>query len=121
VESEDSGGLATPEEIQAVLQLVLDDEALEPYLRLGEPGRFPLRIAGEIPGGLDLVKATKPVQIVEGPKDKKDAVLVFTEVKLSGKKASVRYRYDVEGLRASATLEKVEGRWTLKRSRLTEY
>lgn len=105
----------------AVLELVVNDPELDPYLKLGEPGRFPLKISGSaLPSGLKLVKSTEPVQIVSGPKDKKDAVLVFTEISVSGKKASVRYRYDIEGVRGSANLEKGDHGWELKNSRVIE-
>jgi hypothetical protein len=105
----------------AVLELVVNDPELDPYLKLGEPGRFPLKISGSsLPSGLKLVKATEPVQIVSGPKDKKDPVLVFTEIEVSAKKASVRYRYDIEGIRGSANLEKGDYGWELKNSRVVE-
>jgi hypothetical protein len=105
----------------AVLELVVNDPELDPYLKLGEPGRFPLKISGSVlPSGLKLVKATEPVQIVAAPKDKKDAVLVFTEIEISGKKASVRYRYDIEGVRGSANLTKGQYGWELTNSRIVE-
>ena len=121
------GGPAAPSATQskddttAVLELVVNDPELDPYLKLGEPGRFPLKISGSsLPSGLKLVKSTEPEQIVTGPNDKKDAVLVFTEIEVSGKKASVRYRYDIEGIRGSANLEKGEYGWELKNSRVVE-
>jgi hypothetical protein len=105
----------------AVLDLVVNDPELDPYLKLGEPGRFPLKISGSaLPSGLKLEKATKPVEIVAAPKDKKDAVLVFTEIEISGKKASVRYRYDIEGVRGSANLTKGQYGWELTNSRVVE-
>ena len=105
----------------AVLELVVNDPELDPYPHLGEPGRFPLKISGSaLPSGLKLVKATEPVQIVSGPKDKKDPVLVFTEIEISGKKASVRYRYDIEGIRGSANLTKGQYGWELTNSRVVE-
>src|SRR5690348_17343490 len=39
------GEPAAADDVQAVLQLVIDDEALQPFLHLEQPGRFPLRIA----------------------------------------------------------------------------
>jgi hypothetical protein len=106
----------------AVLELVVNDPELDPYLKLGEPGRFPLKIAGSsLPANLKLVKATKPVEIVSGAKDKKDPVLVFTEIEISGKKASVRYRYDIEGIRGSASLTKGQYGWELTQSRVVEH
>ncbi len=105
----------------AVLELVVNDPELDPYLKLGEPGRFPLKISGSaLPAGLKLEKATKPVEIVAAPKDKKDPVLVFTEIEISGKKASVRYRYDIEGIRGSANLTKGQYGWELTNSRVVE-
>ena len=62
-----------------------------------------------------------PVKVVEPPKSKKDAVLVFTEIDVQGAKATVRYRYDVEGIRATVTLAKTPHGWELKNSRLVEH
>lgn len=113
---------ASGDDVSAILQLVVDDPELDAHLRLGEPGRFPLKIAGDkLPSGLKLVKATEPVQLSEPPKSKKDAVLVFTEIDIQGDKATVRYRYDIEGIRATVTLAKTPHGWELKNSRLVEH
>jgi hypothetical protein len=48
-------------------------------------------------------------------------VLVFTEVKIDGDQASVRYRYDVEKVRGTASLKRVDGHWVLKRSSVSEH
>jgi hypothetical protein len=115
-----SAGSASLEDRLKVLQLVIDDEALEPYLKLGEPGRFPLAISGDnIPEGL--VKATKPVKIVGEPATPKEAVLVFTEIDVRADQATVRYRYAVEDIKGTANLKKVEGRWELTNSRVTQH
>lgn len=109
-------------QVQEVLQLVLDDEALNPYLHLEQPDRFPLRVATRnLPPGIELVKATKPVLLVDKPDEDKKPLLVFTEVDVKKDTASVRYRYDVEGIRGACTLERRDGRWVLKKSRVTEY
>lgn len=119
-ESESGGsGAVSTEDLKTVLQLVLDDEELGPYLKLEEPGRFPLQVAGDLPSGVELVKATKPVKIVTGPKDANDPVLVFTSIDVGPKGGTVRYRYDVERVRGSAFVKKVEGRWELSRSRIS--
>jgi hypothetical protein len=116
-----AGATQSADDATAVLELVVNDPELDPYLKLGEPGRFPLKISGSaLPAGVKLVKATEPVQVVSGPKDKKDPVLVFTEVDISGKKASVRYRYDIEGIRGSANLTKGQYGWELTNSRVVE-
>jgi hypothetical protein len=117
--SDESASEASGDDTKAVLQLVLDDESLDQHLKLGEPGRFPLKIAGAgLPEGL--LKATKPVVIVAEPSDKKEAVLVFTEIDVKGKDATVRYRYDVEKMKGSAVLKKGPYGWELVRSRQTE-
>jgi hypothetical protein len=117
-----SGAPATDADVTAILQLVVDDPELDKYLHLGEPGRFPLQLAGErLPSGLKLIKATEPVKVVDGPKSKKDAVLVVTEIDVQGDKATVRYRYDVEGIRGNVTLAKLAHGWELKNSRLVEH
>ncbi len=113
---------ATREEVQAVLQLVIDDEALSSYLHLEQPDRFPLRVAGkDIPEGLELVKATKPVIVVADAAAEKKPLLLFTEIQVSGDEASVRYRYDVEKVRGASTLRKRDGHWVLSRSRVSEH
>jgi hypothetical protein len=116
---------ASDEDVTAILQLVVDDPELDNHLHLGTAGRFPLQMSGErLPSGLKLVKATEPVKIVDAPKSKKDAVLVITEIDVQGDKATVRYRYDIENIRATVTLAKsggAGGRWELKNSRLVEH
>jgi hypothetical protein len=115
-----SGGDLSAADLSAALQLVLDDEAVQPYLKLEEPGRFPLKVGGELPSGLNLVKGTKPVIfIAPGATDK--AALVFTSIEIGSDKVSVRFHFDVEGIRGAATIEKHEGRWEIKNSRVTEH
>jgi hypothetical protein len=117
-----AGAPASEQDVAVILQLVVDDPELDRYLHLGEPGRFPLQLSGErLPSGLKLVKATEPVKIVDGPKSKKDAVLVVTEIDVQGERATVRYRYDVESIRGNVTLAKTPHGWELKNSRLVEH
>jgi hypothetical protein len=112
---------ASEQDVATILQLVVDDPELDNYLHLGQPGRFPLQLAGErLPVGLKLTKSTEPVKIVDGPRSKKDAVLVITEVDIQGSNASVRYRYDIENIRGNVTLAKTSHGWELKNSRLVE-
>ncbi len=117
---------ATPanqgDDTHAVLQLTLDDTELDQYLKLGEPGRFPLKIAGSaVPQNIELVKATKPVVVTSPPASKKDAVLVVTEIDIKGNDATVSYRYDIEGIRGTAYLKKTPHGWELTRSRIVEH
>ena len=117
-----SGAPASDDDVTKILQLVVDDPELDNYLHLGQAGRFPLQISGDkLPSGLKLVKATEPVKVVDAPKSKKDAVLVITEIDVQGDKATVRYRYDVEGIRGNVTLAKAAHGWELKNSRLVEH
>jgi hypothetical protein len=117
-----SSAPASDEDITAILQLVVNDPELDNYLHLGEPGRFPLQLSGErLPSGLKLIKSTEPVKIVDGPKSKKDAVLVVTEIDVQGDRATVRYRYDIESIRGNVTLAKAAHGWELKNSRLVEH
>ena len=135
-EAADKGASSAPasdDDVTAILQLVVDDPELDVYLHTGDPGRFPLKISGDkLPSGLKLVKATKPVEIVDGPKSKKDAVLVITEIDVQGDKATVRYRYDIEGIRGNVTLARTPHtkragaaadtpHWELKNSRVVEH
>lgn len=117
-----AGAPASEQDVAVILQLVVDDPELDRYLHLGEPGRFPLQLSGErLPSGLKLIKATEPVKIVDGPKSKKDAVLVVTEIDVQGERATVRYRYDIESIRGNVTLAKTPHGWELKNSRLVEH
>jgi hypothetical protein len=119
---ESQGSAASAEELTSILQRVIEDEELDKYLKLTLPGRFPLKIAGtDLPSGISLIKGTKPVVIVAVPDSKKDAVLVLTTVEISGKEATVAYRYDVEGIRGTARLKKGERGWELKNSRIVEH
>lgn len=108
-------------DVTAIVQLVVDDPELDKYLHLGQKGRFPLQLAGEkLPSGLQVVKSTEPVVVVQGPKSKTDAVLVITDLEVQGDTASVRYRYDVEGIRGTVTLARSAQGWELKNSRIVE-
>jgi hypothetical protein len=112
---------ASAEDVQKVLQLVIDDGELEQVLKLGEPGRFPLKIAGDgVPSGAELTKGTKPVERVSDTSDEKTAVLVFTKVEVGARKATIGFRYDIEGIRGTATLKKGEFGWELVKSRIVE-
>jgi hypothetical protein len=121
-DASNANAAASSDDVRDVLQVVIDDEALTPYLHLEQPDRFPLRIAGrDLPQNLELTKGTKPVVIVDAASDdKKQPLLIFTEIEIKGSEANVRYRYDVEGIRGSVTLNKPHGRWELKRSRISE-
>jgi hypothetical protein len=48
-------------------------------------------------------------------------VLVISEIEIKGDKATVRYRYDVEGVRGTVTLSKTPHGWELKNSRVVEH
>jgi hypothetical protein len=120
--TDSGGGAVTAEDMQKVLQLVIEDAELGPYLKLEEPGRFPLKISGSaIPSGVELVKNTEPVQVVTGPKDKTDPVLVFTTIDVGPKKGTIKYRYPVESIRGTCIVTKVDGVSELTRSRFTSY
>jgi len=114
---------ASPDDLRGVLQAVIDDDALTPYLKLQQPNRFPLRISGRgVPKDLQLTKATKPVVIVDdASRDPKKPVLVITDIEIKGTEAVVNYRYDIEGVRGAATLNKLYGRWAIKQSRVAEH
>jgi hypothetical protein len=119
-DSSSSGGEASPDDRKAVLQLVIDDEELGKYLRVTEPGRFPLKVSGsDIPSGL--VKATKPIEIVGEPSSPKAPVLVINAVEVGAKKASVSYQYGAEGIKGTTTLEKGPRGWEILRSRIVEH
>lgn len=109
------------EDLRAVVQAALDDEELDPYLKLGEPGRFPVKVAGEGLDDLGLTRSNEPVVVVEGPESEKGPVLVITDVSIEGDKGTVSYRYEVEGLKGSAVVGKRDGEWQLLRSRVVQH
>jgi len=110
------------DDASAILQLVIDDPELDAYLKLGEPGRFPLKVSGSaLPDGLKLVKATEPVKLVDAPASDKDPVLVINAIEIDGGTATVRYRYPIEGIRGTARLTKGPHGWELKSSRIVEH
>jgi hypothetical protein len=122
-ESAAPAGPQSADDLRELLQAVIDDEALTPYLRLTQPYRFPLRVSGQgLPKDLQLTKMAKPVVIVdEVSKDPKKPVLVFTEIEVKGSEATVRYKYEIEGVRGTATLNKPYGHWAIKQSRIAEH
>lgn len=116
-DSSDTG--ASSDDRHTVLQLTLDDEELGSYLKLESPGRFPLKVSGEnLPSGL--LKAGKPVVLVENP-DPKAAVLVITGVDVGKDHATVKYRYGVEGIEGTTTLDKGARGWEILRTRVVEH
>jgi hypothetical protein len=115
------------DDVQAVLQLVIDDDALQPFLHLEEPGRFPLRIAfgAEVQNtsGIALTKMTKPVEVVDGgaASDPKAPAILITALSVEKDRARVTYRYKVENVHGTASLAKTKtGHWELVNSTLTE-
>jgi hypothetical protein len=119
---ESSESPTSADELGSILQRVIEDEELDKYLKLTLPGRFPLKISGsDLPSGLSLTKGNQPVQVVSAPSSKKDAVLVVTTVEITGKDATIAYRYDVEGIRGTARLKKGERGWEMKNSRIVEH
>jgi hypothetical protein len=114
---------ASPDDLRGVLQAVIDDDALTPYLHLEQRNRFPLHVSGHgVPKNLQLMKMAKSVIIDdEGSRDAKKPVLVFTEIEIKGAEATVRYRYDIEGVRGTATLNKPYGQWAVKQSHVAEH
>lgn len=114
----------TADDLTSALQVVLQDEALLTQLKLEEPGRFPLKIAGPgIPSSTDLQAHAKNVEVVTTPEDPKAVpVLVFTEMSLEGNKGTFKYRYAIEGVRGTSYVARTEdGRWVLESSRISQY
>jgi len=125
-ESPDQGATqsASSEDLQQALQVVIQDEALLSELKLGEPGRFPLKISGsEVESGLKLQAHTEAVEVVGQQVDAKtNPVLVFTEIDLNAKQGTFKYRYEIEGVRGTSHVFKNEaGVWELQSSRVTGY
>lgn len=111
----------TDADYRDIMQQVLSDPALDQFFHLNKPGRLPLKVSGPgLPKKLAVVKGSYDIQIVDGPKNKKDAVLVFTKIERDGNSVKLRYEYDVEGVRGSATVYDKGGTWRLGANRLYE-
>lgn len=126
VASEASAGTSADAEairdaLPAILTLVINDPELDQYLKLSEADRFPLKMAGELPESIELVKGNEPVQIVPVPDSKQAPVLVITKIEVDASAATVGYRYDVEGIRGTAYLKKAPYGWELSSSRIVEH
>jgi hypothetical protein len=122
--SNSSGGeYLSPEILRTTLQLVIQDDALQTAMNLTVPGRFPIKISGkDIPSNIDLVAATKAVEVVPMPEDPtKQPVLVFTSIELEGNTVTFKYRYEVEKIRGTSKVVKGSSAWELKSSRISEY
>ena len=123
-ETQSTGEAASSDDFQQALQVVIQDEALLNELKLGEPGRFPLKIAGSsVDSGLKLQAHSEAVQVVSAPADAKaEPVLVFTDIELDAKQGMFKYRYEIEGVRGTSYVFKNSvGVWELKSSRVSEY
>ncbi len=114
---------ATPEDFRQALQVVIQDDALLSQLNLEEPGRFPLKIAGEeIQSDIELTAHTESVEVVSPPENpEEEAVLVFSKIDLNGEKGTFKYKYEIEGVRGTTRVIKTDGRWVLKSSRVSQY
>ena len=122
--SAESSEPASSDDLQQALQVVIQDDALLNELKLGEPGRFPLKIAGNsVSSGLQLEAKTSAVEVISEPADTKTtAVLVFTDVDINAKQGTFKYRYDIEGVRGTSYVVKNKfGVWELKSSRVSGY
>ncbi len=111
----------TDDDLRDVIEQVLQDPGLDQYLHLNVRGRLPLAISGPgLPAKLEVIKGGYHVKVVEGPKNEKDPVLVFTKIERDGTAVRLRYRYDVEGIDGSAVVFHKDGAWTLGSNRVIE-
>lgn len=108
------------EELGKVLQVAINDEEITPRLRLGEPGRFPMKMSGEaLPSGVELVKLNEPVVIVDAAEEGQ-AVFEVTDIETSRERVVVRFVYAAEGIKGAITLEKAPSGWVVARTRVVE-
>ncbi len=60
--SSEGAPVGQSDDVQAVLQLAVDDTELDQYLKLGEAGRFPLKVAGSaVPQNANSTKPRNPL------------------------------------------------------------
>ncbi|MEZ4451336.1 MAG: hypothetical protein R3B09_17790 [Nannocystaceae bacterium] len=93
---------------QAVVQLILDHPGLDGYWHQDTlPDRAPLVVlANQHTRGLTLTKFDEPVQIRSAKELAGRPYFVVHALKLRADGAEVRFEYAVEGVRASATLDR---------------
>ncbi|MBM4362257.1 MAG: hypothetical protein FJ104_06225, partial [Deltaproteobacteria bacterium] len=117
VESSPSHG--SEEERSLVLGVVFADPELLRVIRLGEPGRLPLPVRGELvpegvlAGGVPIRRVTDAGGT--GP------VLEVREIEIGPQRATVSFRFDAEGIKGTTTLSKGERGWEIHRSRIVEH
>lgn len=120
-ESAASSTTLTDDELRDVIEQVLQDPGLDRHLHLDVRGRLPLKISGPgLPAKLEVTKGSYHVKVVDGPKDAKDPVVVFTRIERDGDAVRLRYRFDVEGISGSAVVFRKDGAWTLGSNRVIE-
>lgn len=112
---------AAPRDVEAVLQAVVDLDALEPFLHPEVPGRVPLTLSvATPPTGIALSKFGQPVRMVASAPGGGAPCLEITQLELQGDRATVRFAYSIEGVMGSAELSKRQGRWAVVRRSVAE-
>ena len=108
--------------VEQILQQVIDSERLDKYFHADElPGRKPLRVLKSeiVTDEIHLMKFGQKVELISA-KDASGAYLEFPKIDISSERATVEFRYRVEGLRGEAELAKQGESWLLKSIALRE-
>jgi hypothetical protein len=118
-EASEVSGTLDEKELESVLQSVLADPQLLESLKLGKPGRAPLKVAGpDLPAKLAVLVGSHHVKVVEEAASAKAAVLVFEKIERTGDQVRVFYRFDAESLKGRASLFFRNGGWELSANRV---
>lgn len=112
---------AATQDAQAVLQAIVDLDALAPFLHPEAPGRVPLTLAiPSAPPGIALSKFGQPVRVVASAPGGDAPCLEITAFELQGDRATVSFSYPIEGVVGSAELSRNQGRWVVVRRSVAE-
>lgn len=113
------------EDKQNVLQQSIDLGSLQQYYHQELEDRKPLYIEnnGVIQSTVRLFKFDQPVEIWKKKElffYQKQAYLVFDSFEISDTHAALSFRYDIEGIQVSVTLNKIDGKWKITSGKITE-
>ena len=109
---------------EQIWQLIIDLPDMDGFYHVDErPDRKPLRILRNdlTPSQLRLVKFGVPVELVSPSEIAKGVpFLEFTSIEISEDRAHVEFRYVVEGIKGTVTLEKIGLNWKVAAKSIVE-
>lgn len=111
------------DDIRQICQLTLDLPDLQQYYHADKPGRKPVNVVknASLKDDVNLTALGEPVKFISADEAaaKKVPAVEFTSIKVSGKTATVEFRYAIEGIRGKAEF-KFTDKWEVVSSNLSE-